>query len=112
MRQSCSACSGDGHNRNGCPLMHGPKRPYLQPVRGRETKALHEDMQLCFDFHNPKTPSEVFTALRDQWGALGERRLQRILRRLETERAVVAVGIRRSSGGIRCGSDGYVRRAA
>lgn len=66
------------------------------------------DLQLCFDFTYPKAAGEAFAELRDQWGSIGERRLQRMLRRLEAERRVIAVGVRYADG-FRCGSDGYIR---
>lgn len=56
----------------------------------------------------PRTAARLFDLVREQWGDACERRLWRVLRWLELQGHVQAVGVQLGSGGVRFASDGYV----
>src|ERR1043165_7715889 len=77
--QRCSACSLQGHNRACCPHVFTCKPPPRLHPHYTETHALREAVWEQLSFRFPKTPMELFSEIRDDWGAVEERRLWRAL---------------------------------
>lgn len=105
---SCRRCHKPGHNSRTCHRRYYPLPPRKPQVyRDPETAGLRQDL-LGLIGRRPVPSGVLFARLRDGWGAVGERRLQRALRWLVERGAAVPIGAV-VVGGNMCGCEGYVR---